>query len=222
MADRYERHAPPPPWKRTNAFGLPPGSVRALLALMIAATVWGALVLHPGREVPAYLRDLMFIILGHYFAVRGRSTAPADAAEGAEPDEAPPPPLSLPRGTVRAMLVVGFVAVAVVLFGEDRIGPIGESPASVTLMLVFGFLLGALFRTVADRLGLGQGSGRPRLVEDLKATVALLAGAYLVALAWDDARPFLPALLNDPLPRLGEHGPEHLASALVGFYFGSR
>jgi hypothetical protein len=188
-----------------------------MLALLIAATICGTLALRPDREVPAYLRDLMFIILGHYFAVRGRKGSPAvDEGAGA------PPPLYLPRGTVRLLLVLGFVGVAVVLQRQGRLVPIDENPGSVTLLLVGGFLLGALVKVVVGRFST---EGRPkwfRMLEDAKAAVALGAAAVLVVLCWDQSWPFLPESLTGTIPRLGEHGPEHLASALVGFYFGSR
>src|SRR4051794_32368249 len=60
-------------WRRLHALGLPSGSIRALLALLIFATTWALLVLRPTREVPDYLRDLLFIIMGHYFAARSRA-----------------------------------------------------------------------------------------------------------------------------------------------------
>ena len=42
---------------------------------MVFATTWGLglLVVRPSQEVPDYLRDLLFIIMGHYFASRGRA-----------------------------------------------------------------------------------------------------------------------------------------------------
>lgn len=199
-------------WRSRFAFGWPRGSVRAVLAVAVAATVWGALVLRPDQEVPAYLRDLLFIILGHYFAVRGR------AVEGAAGG---PPPLWLPRGTVRLGLIIGFAAVAGVLWSRGQLVPVERHPGSITLLLVAGFLLGALVRLVA--VWWGDGRRRwPRVVEDAKAAVALLAVAVLGVLAWDQITPFLPDTITAELPRLGPHGPEHLAAAIVGFYFGSR
>src|SRR6059058_3232051 len=90
----------PVDWRRLHALGLPSGSVRAVLAVLIFATTWGLLLLKPTLEVPDYLGDLLFIIMGHYFAVRNR------AAQEREPG---PPPLYLPRGSVRTVLVVGCV-----------------------------------------------------------------------------------------------------------------
>lgn len=217
MSAPADAQAPAPDWRGRHAFGLPPGSVRAMLALLIAATICGTLALRPDREVPSYLRDLMFIILGHYFAVRGRARG---SPEG--PDAGAPPPLYLPRGTVRLLLVLGFVAVAALLARQGRLLPIDENPGSVTLLLVGGFLLGALLKWVLGRFSTG---GKPRwyrILEDAKAVVALASAAVLVVLCWDQAWPFLPEAMSGTIPRLGEHGPEHLAAALVGFYFGSR
>ena len=75
-------------WRRLHALGLPAGSIRALLAILIFATTWGLLIFKPNQEVPDYVRDLLFIIMGHYFVVRRRS-GPAE--------EPGPPPLYLPR-----------------------------------------------------------------------------------------------------------------------------
>jgi hypothetical protein len=122
-------------WRRLHALGLPEGSVRALLAILICATIWGLLLLRPDREVPDYLRDLLFIIMGHYFAARRRAS---------EVEEPGPPPLYLPRGSVRLVLVAGFIAVAVVLLRRGQLTSIGQHPGAVTLILVAGFLLGVV------------------------------------------------------------------------------
>src|SRR5690606_35470772 len=143
--------------------------------------------------------------------VRGR------AGDRAEDEGAAPPPLYLPRGSERLLLVAGFLAVAVVLARQGRVVPIDENPGAVTLMLVGGFLLGALFKLVAARFEPGDRPPWRRILEDVKAAVALAAGAALVALTWDRSDPFLPEALSGTIPRLGAHGPEHLAAALVGF-----
>src|SRR4051812_273389 len=90
----------PVDWRRLHALGLPSGSVRALLAVAIFATTWGLLLFRPAQEVPDYLGDLLFIIMGHYFAARNRP------ARDREPG---PAPLYLPRGSVRLILVLGCV-----------------------------------------------------------------------------------------------------------------
>src|SRR5262245_59920448 len=97
----------PVDWRTVHALGLPSGSIRALLAILIFGTIWAPLLTQPGAEIPAYLRDLLFIIMGHYFAAR--HLAPEDPEPG-------PPPLFLPRGSVRFLLIAGSIAVAVILF----------------------------------------------------------------------------------------------------------
>lgn len=201
-------------WKRLYAFGWPAGSVRALMALIVFGTIWALLVLRPERTIPEYLRDLLFIVLGHYFAVRSRATTVAD--------DPGPPPLYLPRGSVRFLLIAGFVGVAVFLYRHEQLFQIERNPAVVTLLLVFGFLLGVVLRQLGAWWA-GRGASTPRIVEDLRAFVSLSAAVLLAIVVWDQ---FLPGSrhwgLHDINLGLGRLGPPHLLSAIVGFYFGAR
>jgi hypothetical protein len=203
-------------WRRLHALGLPSGSVRALLAVMIFAAAWGLLLFQPTRAVPGYLSDLLFIIMGHYFAARNR------AARDPEPG---PPPLYLPRGSVRSVLVVGSVAVAVLLYLRGRLTSPERNPAVVTLILVGGFLLGVALHA-AWAWWMGEGHRPPRFVEDLRAIVSLAAATLLIFLVWN--RSFLivsPTRIDGLFAQwvhLGRYGPEHVLAAIVGFYFGSR
>ena len=79
----------PVDWRRLHALGLPSGSIRALLAILVFATVWALLLIRPSEEIPNYLGDLLFIIIGHYFAARRR------LVEDHEPG--PPPLYPTPR-----------------------------------------------------------------------------------------------------------------------------
>src|SRR5437868_26735 len=107
MHDDTSRSEAPVDWRKVHALGLPSGSIRALLAVLVFATVWCSLLVRPTQEIPDYLGDLLFIIMGHYFAARRR------AAEDPEPG---PPPLFLPRGSIRLLLIAGSVVVAILLF----------------------------------------------------------------------------------------------------------
>lgn len=203
-------------WRRTQALGLPAGSVRALLALLVFAAAWGLLLYQPTREVPEYLGDLLFIIMGHYFAVRRR------AGRGDEPG---PPPLYLPNGSVRFLLVAGSVTAAVLLYLRGQLTTPERNPAVVTLLLVGGFLLGVAVNSVAVWLG-DRGHRPPRLFEDVRALVSLAAAALLIALVWNRHLLLVPPeridALFGPALHLGRFGPEHVLAAVVGFYFGSR
>ena len=194
-----------PDWRRVHAFGLPGGSIRGLLALAMFGAVWGHLALIPEVRLPEYLQNLMFIILGHYFAARNQPPAPVPG----------PNPLYLPRGVLRACFVTGFIAIAALLAhqGHARLDePDTLAPGLLTLILVAGFLLGV----VSTRLvGLWTRGGRrlPRVVEDLRAMVSLAAAVVLILMVFDVWEPPFPVqrfLVEDVL------------AAIVGFYFGSR
>ena len=203
-------------WRRLHALGLPAGSVRALLAVLIFATTWGLLILKPSQEVPDYLRDLLFIIMGHYFAARRRS-GPAE--------EPGPPPLYLPRGSIRLFLVAGSIAVAVLLFRSGRLTALDDNPGAVTLLLIGGFLFGVVLNTFASWWR-DRGHQTPRIVEDLRALISMAAAASLSVLVWNHIVAFLPTdsvdTLLSPAAHLGRFGVEHILAAVVGFYFGSR
>ncbi|GAC1472452.1 MAG: hypothetical protein NVSMB9_19680 [Isosphaeraceae bacterium] len=211
-----ENTAEPEPlvnWRKIHAFGWPAGSVRAVMALVVFGAIWALLVLRPDLEVPEYLKDLLFIILGHYFAVRGRTGA--DGEPG-------PPPLFLPNGSVRLLLIAGFVASAVLLYREGRLLAIDRNPAVVTLLLAFGFLLGVVLRLVAGWLGGGR-PHLPRFVEDARALISVGAAVLLVAVVWDTYLPHSPGWgLSEIKLGLGRIGLPHVSAAVVGFYFGSR
>lgn len=198
-------------WPRIHAFGLPAGSVRALLAIVIFGAIWAWLLLRPERDVPEYLQNLLFIIMGHYFAARKEARRGEDFG---------PPPLYLPTGSVRLILIGGFVVVAFVLFRQDRLWLADADGETVrhgilTLLLVAGFLLGV---TVARLWALlTKNSALPRWLEDLRAFVSIAAALLLLVLVFEiiDVSNVVPV-------RLGGSGVNGLLAAIVGFYFGSR
>jgi len=215
---------PPPPglietdWRKLHALGLPGGSVRALLAVMIFAGIWVWLCVRPQQEVPPYLEDLMFIILGHYFASR------AAADTGPEPG---PPPLYLPRGTIRLVLVGGFCVVGIALarrhqvWVADPAGGVRLNPGAVALILVAGFLIGVLLSRVRQ-WWVTRGRRFPRIVEDVRAIISLAAAVALLLIVFGLWSP--PA--HGPLLRVqhffSKYHAEDVLAAVVGFYFGSR
>lgn len=203
-------------WTSLFAFGLPAGSIRAILAILILGTSCGLVVSRPDLELPAYLRDLLFLILGHYFALRRGQ---------AEPLQVGPPPLFLPRGSIRLLIILGFCTVlGVIIYRGAPMRP-AKSPAVYTLFLVAGFLIGVITSKITDFI-VSRGHRPHRLWADIRAGIALLAALILVALAWNEVYPFLPQPRDD-LPgrvrtHLKEFGLEHVFGAIVGFYFGSR
>lgn len=216
MADESQGSRPIDDWKRLHAMGLPAGSIRAVLAVLIFATTWGLLILRPRQEIPDYLGDLLFIIMGHYFATRRRSD---------RDDEPGPPPLWLPSGTVRLVLISGSAAVAVLLYRRGQLSAPSKNPGVVTLLLIGGFLLGVVMNALASWWR-DRGHLRHRIFEDLRAVLSIAAALVLVGLVGNRLFPVFPPQEADAAfarwVDLGRFGPEHALSAVVGFYFGSR
>lgn len=204
------------PWRKVHALGLPEGSIRAVLAVAVFATIWVLVANHPQEEVPDYLRDLLFIVMGHYFASRKRIATVETPGPG---------PLFLPRGTIRIVIFAGFAGVAYLLLRRGRLLDPLHNPGVVTLMLAGGFLLGVILARVGDWWR-GQGHAGPRWVEDVKAVVAMAAALALILMVWNRYDPVLIPRIPDAVGglslRLGKYGPEHVMGAIVGFYFGSR
>jgi hypothetical protein len=203
-------------WRSLHAMGLPSGSIRALLAIFVFATALGLLAVAPTQEVPDYLRDLLFIIMGHYFASRRK------AGQLAEPG---PSPLYLPSGSIRLLLIAGCVGVGALLYSRGQLTAPGKHPGVVTLWLVGGFLLGVGLHAVSTWL-VGPNRRAPRIFEDARALISLAAALALVALVWNRYFQLVPPDRIDdllaPVFHFGKFRLEHALAAVVGFYFGSR
>ena len=192
----------PQQWERKHAYGLPQGSIRALLALLIFGAIWGLLASRPQEEVPPYLQNLMFIIMGHYFASRSKT----------QKDNSPPP-LFLPKGSVRWIIVFGFASVATILTVQNQwIGANSMlNPAGIALLLVAGFMLGVLRANLITKSF--------RFLEDLRATISLASGTLLILLIFGFVH--LPEPTGQ-IRMIAHFGYEEVLAALVGFYFGSK
>jgi hypothetical protein len=177
--------------------GLPHGSIRALLTLLIVAVVIAELA--RGREVEVLWTETLMIALAHYFASRRFIKLPPAVIrrlteEGHLETEARP--LYLPRYSIRAVLILAFLGVAIYLYRQDRLF---QSQSLSILGVVFAYLLGIVARIRTFRAW-----------ENLKAVVVLMvlaatAGAYLL-----DRGDLVPHLMRN------------ITLGLVLFYFGSR
>ena len=128
--------------------GLPPGSVRAILSILIAGQFWLLLSLpaHYDRVlIPLNLYFLLSLVM-IFFISHGRSIAHV-AGTGS--------PLYLPRGSIRLGLILGTVAVLFVQHQHDsallwkRLTPAADQLAYFPQFLLAtfaGFLLGTLMR----------------------------------------------------------------------------
>src|SRR5262249_18350823 len=86
-----------------HPLGLPAGSVRALLTLLVLIPIWVLMLLPKEKgQVPIGLYCLMFLVLGSFFAAHGQTIGHPTGGGS---------PLHLPRGSLRGLIILGFVAV---------------------------------------------------------------------------------------------------------------
>jgi hypothetical protein len=197
------------------ALGLPAGSVRALHTLLIVGLVC-ALILIPGREgqpapIRPYLIYLLFLAIGNFFAAHGNSIARAGSGFA--------PPLHLPSGIVRGLVLLALVGTVAYKLATDPDGLAAQFRVSVALLqqepylpviILAGFFLGVLSRWVL-------GGQRSYWGQDLQAWVSLVSALLLAvdALIRLVIEPTLPEWLALPTW-------EGILGGAVAFYFGER
>jgi hypothetical protein len=190
--------------------GLPPGSVRAVITLLIVGLFWALLLFSDRTEpIPLYLYFLLSLVLV-FFVAHGH-TIGSPAAGHANP-------LWLPRGFVRVLIVLGFLAsVGWRLYQnpellQERLTPSPEQLRQwpyLLLALGGGFTVGRLLR-------LGPWRQTPAFQDilawvSLVAMVALVAEILLVTF-------ILPGTARRPDLSLWEC----ILTGVVACYFGSR
>ncbi|OAI46363.1 hypothetical protein AYO44_02020 [Planctomycetaceae bacterium SCGC AG-212-F19] len=203
---------PPPPRDR-HPLGLPPGSVRALLILMVMGTIWVLLLMPANVAVPLYLWYLLFLTTGAYFAGRAQTR------------DTGPPPLYLPRGSIRSLIIVGFFGIIGYAIFKDPSGFVNKpmlSPAdkNETLLLptvmVGAFLLGVIVNAACRKV-LHRPDGMPAWYQDVQAWVSVLAVLGLGAQVILELIVF-PSMASPPtLPHM-----QIVLSSIIAFYFGAR
>lgn len=209
----------PPALRPRQPLGLPAGSVRALLILMILGTVLTLLLMPKERNVsvPIYLYYLLFLTIGSYFATRGKSVGALPSAE--------PPPLYLPRGSIRLLIMVGFFGVLGFAFVKDPSGflerpLLNKEDRDATLVLpmvmMAAYLIGILVSSLAQKFLAGP-QGLPAWYQDVNAWVSVLAVFGLGAETILQLVIF-PTLASPPtLPPM-----QLILSSIIAFYFGLR
>jgi hypothetical protein len=211
------QHVTPP---RRHALGLPAGSIRAVLALAVLGLLWLVVLFPlPGQAealghrkmdlVFVYLQMLMVLILAHFFTAHGGSIQ-------SHPEAASP--LGLPRGSVRFLLLAGYLGLTYYLWHNHLSF---DYPPQAEFLLLLALLLSAFFlgHIITGLVLRMSGGTLPYGFQDFQAWIALLAllglGAILVV------QLFINPTLAEP-QRLTMQWVEEGLAALVGFYFGAR
>ncbi|RLS40790.1 MAG: hypothetical protein DWH82_02185 [Planctomycetota bacterium] len=199
-----------------HPLGLPRGSVRALLSLMVLGmVVLDVLRVDPEEGTPAresvqiLWSECLVIVLAGYFTSRRFVQLPKDVARRLEEEGVLPvdKPLGLPRFTMRVLLMLTFGALAVQLYRQDRLL---DTKSAQILGLALAFLVGAITAPIIGFFTRGKTGSGFQWWENLKAATVLgiVAACMVVNLA------------------LGlDHMPVWVSSItiwLVLFYFGSR
>lgn len=179
-----------------DPLNLPRGSVRALITLSLLCIL--CVLMLQDVEAPLPLAFVALVALGHYF---GSRSAAAPRPRGR-------PPLYLPRGSIRAFIILGLGAVAYFLWEDGRLRLSMDNRNSVILFVAAALVLGFIFRKVADILTRGRMSRPRRWIENAKAVLALAATALLAISCFSAEAEIDNAAL--------------LASPFIVFYFGSR
>ena len=102
--------------------GLPNGSVRALLTLLVVAVVIVEVIRR--HEVEPLWTETLMIVLAHYFSSRRFITLSPELVrrlEGEGKIEVESNPLYLPRHSIRAIIVLAFVGLAIYLYREHEL-----------------------------------------------------------------------------------------------------
>ena len=215
MAMLESSPSPPPPPR--HALGLPAGSVRALLAIGILGVLW-ALTFSPEDKdhkikLPLayiYLQFLMMLILAHYFAAHGNTIGKQTGSGSA---------LGLPRGTIRFLLLGGYIGLAWFLF-KERSELVFETPPQADLivflaLILTGFFVGHVLNVIIKFLSSGT---LPAWFQDVQAWLAILSMLGLVGVL------IVHVFINPgvrPDLRIGVEL-DVLLATLVSFYFGAR
>jgi hypothetical protein len=197
---------------------MPAGSVRALLALSVLGLMW-LLALRPvlGKTVGEvklpmefiYLQMLMVLIVAHYYAAHGGTIRAAPGGRS---------PLGLPRGSVRFLLLAGYLGLAAYLWRNNtdfEVPARGPFLLLITLLLS-GFFLGHLLTAVVRAV---SGGILPAAFQDVQAWIGLLAVIALGVIF------VIQIFINPSLKPIEQIEPatlEAILAGLVGFYFGAR
>lgn len=196
---------------QVHPLGMPPGSIRAILALTIVGIVIYQIVI--GDGVGLLLSETLSIVLTHYFASRRSVALPLHLLQLPEIRdwaEHEPNPLWLPRGSIRMIMMVAFVATAIYLLFKGQL----FSPNVVgTIALIFAYLGGVLIRWLRNREHTPPKRPRYALFIHLQALLVLITCILIVFLTVSSAGDN-QAGLPDWL--------EKFSLAFILYYFGSR
>ena len=204
MASTAKPVAPPvsPAPALKAPLGLPTGSVRAILALVLCGTQWYLIL--QGRAVPELLASAALLVVAFYFGVRSTApvTGPAPAAKVRQP-------LFLPRGSVRFVLLGGFLAVIAYVWVLGRAVP---QELALIFQVLLSYLIGFAFAALVYRRA-QKGLAPSRTASAARSGIAVVALAVTGVVC---------SSIASGVPAFVPEDAEKFLTWTVAFYFGSR
>ncbi|HXY33121.1 MAG TPA: hypothetical protein VEI07_02775 [Planctomycetaceae bacterium] len=194
-----------------HPLGLPPGSVRALLCLIVVSFVVAQTA--RGISVAVVWHESLMIMLAHYFTTRRMVPLSKDLRARLEASgdiDREPNPLHLPKHTVRVLMVAAFAGLGIYLY---RAGRLFEAQSLPLLVSVGAYLLGTFAKGTLTWLSRNWKAVPPAWWIDLKAAVTLTIVLVAVGLQLCG----MTSIAGLQTARL-----EDFSLGLVLFYFGSR
>jgi hypothetical protein len=208
---------PQPPIR--HALGLPAGSIRAILAFGVLAYLWvlaltaqseGQLVF--GKEASqafVYLQLLMVLMLAHFFVAHGK-TIGRHVSTGS--------PLHMPKGSVRFLLLGGYLGLAYYMYHLQARFQIPETAPLILMLAVLltAFIIGHWVTMLVSGM---SGPQLPAWFQDVQAWFALL-GLILLGVIVIFRFVINPSMALES--QIDLNVVETALAAIVGFYFGAR
>lgn len=194
--------------------GLPAGSVRSILMIMILGMICALVLLSNETtpiRIPPYLVYLLFLILGSFFATLSNKQ---------HADETPP--LFLPRGIIRFIILACLIATVAYKVANDLPGWNKQFEISVEaikgqpllpLIVVGGFLIGIIVRILTHPFQ------QSFAYQDILAWISLIS---LLLLTIDILIELVINPTLQPEHRLDLPNWQGFLAAVVAFYYGVR
>lgn len=200
--------------KNWPPLGMPTGSVRAILVLIVVAVVITKLARGDKFNFESE-HDLLWLMalvvsLTHYFASRRFVAMSPQLRNQLEEDgvlDKERHPLFLPRNSIRVIIIGAFSWLTYYLYQQDRLR---ENHFASLLMMMGAFLLGTIVRTIDNWWHHRKVRTSAGTLADLKALLVMAALLIIAVPEFLDTNAVFPAEFH------------RVALGLMFFYFGSR
>lgn len=193
------RHWPP--------LGMPVGSVRALLTLIVVGVV--IINLARGQHLEVLWSETLLIAMAHYFTARRFVALSPEVLSRLQQEgviEKESNPLWLPRHSIRIIILAAFGWLGYLIFQQKRLH---DTEAVSMLAIVAAYVAGSLMRSIGSWLSSKTNRSPSSAWGDIKALTVLIAVSTVAVFELSGIK-ILPEYAH------------RVALCMMLFYFGSR